>query len=168
MNTASDSSSYLRAATLGFVAGLRSLTPFALLSAAAQRQGSPAGFAASQPAPLSLLRSRGTLVVTSLAAVGELVGDKLPFTPSRTKPVPLGGRIAIGALAGAAVCRNARLNPVVGALLGGAAATGGSYAGAAYRKAATSATGAPDFVWALLEDATALGLGFTALRRYFG
>ncbi len=165
--TTPDTSGYARAATLGFVAGLRSMMPFALLSAAAQRQGSPAGFAAGQPAPLSLLRSRGALVVTGLAAVGELVGDKLPFVPSRTQPGPLGGRIVIGALAGAAVCRDARLNPVLGALLGGATAAGGSYAGAAYRKAATSATTAPDLVWALLEDATALGLGVTALRRYF-
>lgn len=165
--TTSDNSGYARAAALGFVAGLRSMMPFALLSAAAQRRGSPAGFAAGQPAPLGLLRSRGVLVVTGLAAAGELVGDKLPFVPSRTQPGPLGGRIVIGSLAGAAICRDTRLNPIVGALLGGAAAAGGSYAGASYRKAATSATGAPDLVWALLEDVTALGLGFIALRRYF-
>ncbi len=165
--TAADNSGYLRAATLGFVTGLRSMMPFALLSAAAQRQGSPAGFAAGQPAPLSILRSRGALVVTGLAAAGELVGDKLPFVPSRTQPGPLGGRVVVGALVGAAVCRDARLNPVVGALLGGGAAAASSYAGASYRKAATGATKAPDLVWALLEDATAVGLGYSVLRQYF-
>jgi len=166
--TTPDNAGYARAGTLGFVAGLRSMTPFALLSAASQRQGSPAGFAAMQPAPLGLLRSRGTLVVTGLAAAGELVGDKLPMVPSRLQTGPFIGRLVIGGLAGAAVGADARLNPIVCGILGGGAAAAGSYAGASYRKAAAGATGVPDVVWALLEDATALGLGYTALKKYFG
>lgn len=166
--TTSDFSGCARAATLGFVTGLRSMTPFALLSAASQRQGSPTGFAAMQPAPLSLLRSRATLVVTGLAATGELVGDKLPMVPSRTQPGPLGGRIVIGGLVGAAVGADTRLNPIVCGVVGAAAAAAGAYAGASYRKAADDATGVPDIVWALLEDATALGLGYAALKQYFG
>ncbi len=164
--TTPDNSGYARAATLGFVAGLRSMTPFALLSAASQRQGSPAGFAAMQPAPLGLLRSRGTLVVTGLAVIGELVGDKLPMVPNRTQPGPLGARLVVGGLAGAAVGADARLNPIVCGVLGAAAAAASSYAGASYRKAA-DATGVPDVVWALLEDATAIGLGYAALKQYF-
>ena len=166
--TTADNSGYARAATLGFVAGLRSMTPFALLAAASQRQGSPTGFAAMQPAPLSLLRSRGTLVVTGLAAVGEIVGDKLPMVPSRLQTGPFIGRLVIGGLVGAAVGAGAKLNPIICGILGGGGAAAGSYAGASYRKAADDATGVPDVVWALLEDATAIGLGYTALKQYFG
>jgi len=120
-----------------------------------------------QPAPFSLLRSRGTLVVTGLAAAGELVGDKLPMVPSRLQTGPFIGRLVIGGLTGAAIGAAARLNPIVCGVLGGGAAAAGSYAGASYRKAA-GATGVPDVVWALLEDATALGLGYAALKQYFG
>ena len=165
--TTADNAGYARAATLGFVAGLRSMTPFALLSAASQRQGLPPGFAAMQPAPLSLLRSRGTLVVTGLAAAGECVGDKLPMVPSRLQTGPFIERLVVGGLVGAAIGADARLSLIICGVLAAAAAAAGSYAGASYRKAADDVTGVPDVVWALLEDATALGLGYAALKQYF-
>lgn len=151
---------YGRAALLGFVAGLRSQLPHALLALAANR----GVFAAGAPAPLGLLRSRRTLAALGLAAAGELVVDKLPGTPSRTRPGPLGGRIAIGALVGAAVAQEAGATVPAGAVLGAAGAAAGSFAGAAYRRVAAEATGLPDPVLALAEDATAVGLAAVALR----
>lgn len=152
---------YSNAATLGFVTGLRSQLPLALLTLSANR----GAFAARAPRPLSLLRSRRTLAVTTLAALGELVADKLPSTPSRLKPGPLGGRLAIGTIVGAAVSREAGLPAGAGALLGAAGAAAGSFAGYHARTYLGRATGLRDAVWAVAEDATALALGSLALRR---
>lgn len=151
---------YGRAAFLGFVAGLRSQLPHALLALAANR----GVFAAGAPAPLSLLRSRGALVALGLAAAGELVADKLPATPTRTEPAPLGGRVLSGALAGAAVGREAGASVLACAALGAAGAVAGSFGGASYRRIAGETTGLPDPVLAVAEDATAVGLAAVALR----
>lgn len=157
---------YARAAGLGAVAGLRSMLPFALLAAAANRVGGFADgpFAADAGPPLGLLRSRGALLGLGLAAAGELVGDKLPFTPDRIAPGPLGGRLVIGALAGAALYRDAWRPPLTGAALGAVAAGGGAAAGFFARRGLGRATKIPDPIWAVLEDALAIGLGFLAVR----
>ena len=151
------------AAALGFVAGLRSQLPFALLATVANggRFGQTSG------KPLSLLRSRGTLVALSLAANGELIADKLPFTPSRIGKAPLAGRLVIGGAVGTAVFREARQSATIGALVGAAGAGAGSFAGYYARRSLVKATGFPDFVWAATEDALALGMGMLAIRQYF-
>lgn len=149
-----------RAALLGFVAGLRSQLPLALLAIAARR----GTFAATAERPLALLRSPGVLAFAGLAAGGELVADKLPTTPSRLAPGPLVGRLVFGGLAGAAACAEAGKPAFLGAGLGALAAGTGAAAGAYARAALVKATGAPDAVWAVSEDLLALGLGGAALR----
>ena len=150
--------SFARAGTLGVVAGLRSQLPLALLTIAANRGAFPAA-----PAPLSFLRSRGALITLGLAA-GELVGDKLPAAPPRTDPASLAFRVAIGATVGGAVGREAGTSVAACALLGAMSATVSSFAGATYRRAAQEATDVPDIVFAVLEDAAAIGLGVFALH----
>ncbi len=164
--TVSPGTAYARAALLGVVAGMRSMTPFALLSTAARPRAGTATFAAVAAGPLGFVRSRPFRLLSGLAAVGELAGDKLPVVPSRLERGPLGGRLAIGALAGAAVCRDARVGVVPGALLGAAAASAGAYAGYSVRAALGRATGVPDPVWGVVEDGVAVGLGVLALRPY--
>lgn len=153
---------YVRAAGLGIVAGMRSMMPFALLALAARR----GTFARDAGRPLSILRGRAVLPVAAFAAAGELVADKLPMTPSRIDPGPLSGRIVLGALAGAAICREARRSAIAGALLGGAGAAGGSFGGYHARKALGRATRLPDPLWAVAEDALAVSLGLLTLRPY--
>ena len=155
-----------RVAGLGAVAGLRSMLPFALLAAAANRvDGFADGpFATDAAPPVGLLRSRWALLGLGLAAAGELVGDKLPFTPDRIAPGPLGGRLVLGALAGAALYQEARRPPLTGAALGAVAAGGGAAAGFFARRGLGRVTGIPDPVLALLEDALAIGLGLRAVR----
>ena len=150
---------FARAGILGAVAGLRSQLPLALLTIAANR----GAFAATAPAPLSLLRSRGALITLGLAA-GEVVGDKLLAAPPRTNPASLAFRVAIGATVGGAVGREAGTSVAACALLGAMSATVSSFAGATYRRAAQEATDVPDFVFAVLEDAVAIGLGVFALH----
>ena len=151
------------AATLGFVTGLRSQLPFALLATAANG----GRFARRSGKPLALLRSRGALVTLALAASGEIIADKLPFTPSRMNPAPLAGRLLFGGIVGSAVFRDGGQSAPIGALVGAAGAGAGSFAGYYARRSLVMATGFPDFVWAATEDATALGLGLLTIRQYF-
>jgi uncharacterized membrane protein len=88
--------------------------------------------------------------------VGELVGDKLPTTPSRIQQPQLTGRIAAGVLAGGLLARQHGRSLVLPAIVAGAAALAASYAGAAWR---AKAPGIPP---ALGEDAAAASLAWAA------
>ena len=147
----------LTAGLLGVVAGLRSQLPAAALAA---RDLEPAS------GPLALLGTGAGQRAAYLAAAGEILADKLPATPSRVESGPLIGRVISGAVA-AAMYAGARgiggrrlLLPV---LVGAAAAYGGSWAGYLLRKRAVEATGLPDPVVAVGEDALAVGLVALAL-----
>jgi uncharacterized membrane protein len=152
---------YARAGALGVVGGMRSQLPFALLALAANR----GNFAAGADRPLSLLLSRGAAVGCGLAAVGELIGDKLPMTPSRLAPGPLAGRLVFGGLAGAAISYEAGRSALLGAALGAAGAGLGAAAGYAGRASLGRSTNVPDPLWGGVEDILAIGLGLAALRR---
>lgn len=163
-NTSSDAveaptHTYLRIGLLGFVAGLRSMTPLALLSWT-RRIGVDTDSTVSH-----FIDAPSGRLITGLLAAGELVGDKLPITPSRISAGPLMGRIVVGGLAGATISQGSRVSPVVGAALGAAAASAGAVAGYYGRQSLTRIKWVPGFVWAGLEDSLALGLGFLATRR---
>jgi uncharacterized membrane protein len=160
------SDAYRRAALLGLVAGLRSLTPLALLAAAGNLPAPDRAFGASSPWPVSLLQAPAVLRGIGLAAAGELVGDKLPFIPSRVAAPVFGWRLAVGAAVGAAVCEDEGLPVVPGAAVGAVAAVVGTVAGYRARTTLSRATPVPDPVWGLAGDAIALGVGIYALRRY--
>jgi uncharacterized membrane protein len=126
------------AALLGKSAGSRTFTPVAVLAARGRLGANP--------------QIRGAIIV---AAVGELIGDKLPSTPSRTQPLPLIGRIASGTFCGWVAGGD------TGALVGaatGAAATFGFYQA---RKAESARM--PALLAGLLEDAIAIGLANLAV-----
>ena len=156
LSNVQSSNAYLRVALLGFVTGLRSMTPLALLSWT-QRVGADADESA-----LHLLGLPTGTALTSLLAVGELVGDKLPITPSRISAGPLLGRIAIGALAGVTLARRSHISPTYSAVLGMATASAGAVAGYYARQSLTRIKWVPSFVWAGMEDALALSLGLLA------
>lgn len=138
-----------RAATLGVVAGLRSQLPLALLSLSARRYG-------TGPA---VLRSPAVMTLLVGCAAGEIVVDKLPFTPSRLLPGSLAVRIGVGSLAGAFLCRRSGQATAAGAICGGVSALAGSYAGYHVRRSLVLSTGLPDPLIAVLEDGVATGLG---------
>jgi len=93
--------------------------------------------------------------VFTLFAMGELVADKLPRTPSRTTPFPFGGRVVTGALSGAAIGA-ASGAMVVGGLAGAVGAVVGTLGGHAFR-ARLAAKFGKDRPAALIEDAVAIG-----------
>jgi uncharacterized membrane protein len=92
-------------------------------------------------------------------AAGEIVVDKLPFTPSRLIPGSLVVRTGIGGLAGSLVARAAGLQPIRGAAIGAVGALVGSYAGYQVRSGLVDASGMPDPLVAVLEDVAAVALG---------
>lgn len=140
--------------TLGFTAGLRSMSAPAAASWATRDSGlERAGNR------LPFLNRTSTSVVLTALAVGELIADKLPSIPDRTSPPAFAARIVTGAISGA-VCNPNDLGP--GAVLGAAAAAAGTLAGSALRARLASLMG-KDLPAALAEDALVMLLLTLAL-----
>ena len=145
---------------LGVSGGLRSFTPLAVM----------AWFAYLGKLPVTgtwayWVRHPATVGITTAAALGEFVGDKLPNTPNRTAPVALFGRLALGSLVGAIVATAFR-RPIVGGIaMGAAGAAAGTYGGFYLRKGLTEGTGLPDLPVALSGDAAAVTLAIRSLAR---
>jgi uncharacterized membrane protein len=146
----------LPALLLAFSSGLRTFTAPAIL-AWALRSGSP-GVASSA---LWWMGGPFTAYVLTVLAIVELVGDKLPFTPSRLKPGPLVGRIVAGGLCGATVAAATGGSIVASAVVGGIAAVAGALCG--YHTRRRLATRFPDFAIAVAEDLVAIGLAILAV-----
>jgi uncharacterized membrane protein len=151
---------YLRAATLGATAGLRSQLPLALLTVAAGR----GDFAANATGPLALLRTRTARLACGAAAIGELIADKTPFVPDRIDSAPFAGRLFFGGLTGAVFARGNGASAPLGLALGATAAALGTVAGYRFRTTLDRATRLPDIVWAVTEDLIALSLASLAIR----
>ena len=141
---------YLLALLIGIVAGLRTMTPPALVAWAAHL-----GWLDLSGSWLGFLANAWSRWILTLLAIVELVQDQLPSTPSRTVPIQFGGRIATGALAGAAI--GTAGGAMVGCLLAGiVGAVIGTLGGHALRAQLASAFGS-DRPAALIEDAVAIG-----------
>ena len=152
-----ESTLFVNVATLGVVAGMRSQLPLALLSLAAHQRGSD-----EQNLPEILTSSKATALLLASAA-GEIVVDKLPFTPSRLMPGSLVVRAGIGGIAGALLSRGTTLDPIRGAAIGAVGALVGSFAGYEVRAGLVARTGLPDPLVAVLEDVVAVALGSHAV-----
>jgi uncharacterized membrane protein len=140
---------YLLAFLIGVVAGLRSMTAPASVSWAAYL-----GRLRLDGTWLAFLGYRLTPWILTLLALGELVADQLPSTPSRTAPLGFGARIVTGALSGAAV-GTAGGTMLGGAIAGTAGAVVGTLGGHSFRARLTAALG-NDRPAALVEDAIAI------------
>jgi uncharacterized membrane protein len=136
---------------IGIITGLRSLTSPALIAWAAHR-----GWLNLQGASLSFLGSTAAVATLTILAAVELVTDKLPSTPARTKPLGLSARILLGGLSGAAVALAARQSAAVGCALGAVGGAVGAFAGYQVRTGLVRVLKVPDFVIAVLEDLVAI------------
>ncbi len=131
---------------LGVCTGLRTLTPIAVLCWFAYRTA------------LHLVGWRSftaniiAVMVFTLMALGEYVGDKLPSSPSRTAPVGLLGRSAFGAFVGLLLAQPLLVNPLVAVLLGIVGALAGTYGGWFLRTRSVIALKTPDWPVAVAED----------------
>ena len=146
---------------IGVVSGMRSLTAPAVAAWAARRNW--LNLAGSR---LAFMGSTAAVVIFTLLALIELIADKLPSTPSRTKPLGLIARFVLGSLSGACVGVSAGQSLVYGAVLGAAGGIAGAFAGHQWRTGLVNALKVPDFVIALVEDAVAIGIGLFIVTRH--
>jgi len=144
---------YLLALAIGFISGLRAMTAPAAIAWGAYLLWLPLAGTA-----LAFMGSIWAVGILTLLAVFELIGDRLPSTPSRKVPVQFATRLLMGGLCGAAI------GAVAGVLLAGLAcgvvgAVLGTYIGAAARAGLARAFGR-DLPAALVEDLVAIGGAF--------
>jgi uncharacterized membrane protein len=144
---------------IGVAAGLRALTPLAAVSWAAYL-----GWLKLEGTWLAFLGANVTPYIASVLALAELLGDKLPTTPSRKTSMPFGARILSGALCGAALAAPGG-SSALGLCLGAIGAVIGTLGGAALRARLAQAFG-KDLPAALLEDAIAIGGTLLILSRF--
>ena len=128
--------------------------------------GAQFGWLSLGHSPLAFLTSKISLVIFTLLAIGELIGDKLPKTPSRTEVFPLIARVVSGALAGAALTITAGAALILGIVIGAVGAVIGTYGGYYLRRALTGRVGLPDLPVALVEDLVAIGGGLFIVSRF--
>jgi uncharacterized membrane protein len=134
---------------IGVVAGLRTMTAPAAVSWAASL-----GWLDLGGTWLACLAYRWTPWILTALALGELVNDKLPSTPSRTVPPQFGARILTGGLSGAAI--GAASGAMIAGLVAGVVgAILGTLGGRAFRRRLAS-TFKSDPPAALFEDAIAI------------
>jgi len=145
---------------IGFTAGLRALTPPAVVAWAAYL-----GWLNLENTPLAFMGSIIAVAIFSLLAVLELIGDVRPSTGKRTAPVPLIARILMGGLCGACLCAASHQSLTVGAVLGAVGAVIGAFAGYGIRRKLVSALNVKDLFIALLEDLVTIGLAFFLVTR---
>lgn len=148
---------YLAVILLGIVAGLRSMTAPAVLSWAAH-----CGWIDLSDSWFAFLGYSFTPFVITALAIGELIFDKLPSTPSRKATGPFAGRILSGAFCGAVI------GSVSGAFIGGIAAGVigaflGTTLGYELRIRFARAFGDKDLPVAIAEDLIAIAAGFFAV-----
>jgi uncharacterized membrane protein len=142
---------YVLAFLIGLIAGFRSLTAPAAVSWAARL-----GWLHLENTWLAFLGYAATPYILSLLAIGELIADKLPKTPSRKAPLGFIVRIVTGALCGAAVGA-AHESLATGLLAGVIGSIVGTLGGYELRVSLVRAIGGNDLPIALFEDVVAIG-----------
>lgn len=142
----------------GVVAGLRCLTAPAVVSWAVRL-----GRLRPESSMLAFLGYAATPYIFSVLAVGELIGDQLPNTPSRKSPPGFIARIVTGALCGA-VFGDLGQALVAGVIAGVAGAVAGTLGGYEARVRLARLVG-KDLPVALIEDVIAIGGAVLLVRQ---
>jgi uncharacterized membrane protein len=135
---------------VGLIAGLRAMTAPAAVSWAARL-----GWLELGQTSLAFLGYTWAPWIFTVLALGELVTDQLPMTPSRTVPVQFGTRLLVGALCGSAVGAHGGVFGI-GLVAGIVGAIVGTLGGRAGRARLATAFGS-DRPAAFIEDAVAVG-----------
>jgi uncharacterized membrane protein len=153
----------LLAFLIGLFTGLRSLTPPAITA-----WGAGLGWLKLH-SPLAWIGSTWAVGLYTLLALGELVADKLPKTPSRTAPPGLIARVVMGGLCAACIAMAGGAESqgvIVGTILGVVGAVVGCFGGYQVRKHLVKALGAPDYFIALVEDVITIGGSLWVVTRF--
>jgi uncharacterized membrane protein len=143
---------------IGVVAGLRALTPLAVVAWGARLNDWPL-----MGTHLAWMGNAIMPWVFSVLALGELINDKLPATPSRKIPPQFIARVFSGALSGAVIGAT-NDNLAIGAGVGAVGAVAGTLGGSMLR-AKMSAVIRNDLTAALIEDVVAIGLAVAVVAQ---
>jgi len=146
---------------MGVIAGLRAFTAPAVVCWAAHL-----GWINLHGSHLSFLGSIVTVVIVTLLAIFELVNDKLPKTPNRTTPGPLGFRILTGGLSGGALAIAGAQGVVLGVILETVGAVAGTFGGYQARHQIVTGLKIKDIGVALAEDLVAIGGALLIVTRF--
>lgn len=150
---------YIKATCMGIVAGMRSMSAPALVSNHLAHRDSKE----VDDSPFSFMASPRVAQALKVAAVGEMVADKLPFIPDRISPAPLAARILSGALSGASLCTAEGARADLGAICGGLSAIASAYAFYYLRRKIAATQTLPDAALGLSEDALVVCTGLSIL-----
>src|SRR3569833_1673122 len=114
---------FLKAATVGMIAGMRSMSAPSTVSdyIAKKSPGAYDRFSFEW-----MVSPKATLLWRALA-VGEMGGDKASWAPARIAPAPLAACAVSGGVSGASSCAADGESPVVGAVIGVAAAVASTF-----------------------------------------
>jgi uncharacterized membrane protein len=145
----------IKSMLMGFVAGMRAMTPLAAVTQAARHGTLPA----DNGLPAFVAHSTFANIALLLAG-GELLGDKWSRAPDRIVAAGMLARITTGAFAGAALAPRDRRE--VGAVVGAATAVGASYLTFHARMRALRRFG--QVRSGLVEDAVAIGMALCLVR----
>jgi uncharacterized membrane protein len=145
---------------IGFFGGLRSLTAPASTAWAVYL-----GWLKIER-PLALIGSLPSVAIFTVLAIVELVGDKLPQTPSRTAPPGFIARIVMGGLTGACIAAGGAQRIFLGAALGAVGGVVGCFAGYQARTGLVKALGMRDVYIALVEDLVAIAGSVWVVSRF--
>ena len=145
---------------IGLFAGLRALTPPAAVAWATYL-----GWLTLRR-PFSLIGLLPAAIILSVAAVTEIIVDKLPNTPNRTAPLGLIARIVTGGLTGACVSLGGGRSALAGAVLGLIGGIIGCFGGYQARTRLVRSLRQPDFNVAFIEDLVAIGGSLFIVSRF--
>jgi len=146
---------------LGCIGGLRSLTAPAVVCWAAHL-----GWLRFDGTRLAFLDRPVVLIAVTMLAIGELIADKLPKTPSRTAPLGLTARIVLGGASAAALAVSTRTGVPLAAAAGAIGGIAGAFGGYNVRHFLVSRKGLPDFAVAIAEDLVAIIGGLVIASRF--
>ncbi|MCC9135244.1 DUF4126 family protein [Pontibacter silvestris] len=146
---------YLKALSIGAVAGMRSLAAPAMLSNALVQSSS----SALEGSPLKYMQYSNVASILKVISAAEMAGDKVPSAPDRIMPSALSIRGLSGAFVGAVVFKAKNDAFWKGALVGATGAVAASYAAFYIRKYLTQKTGVADPVFGAIEDALVVKAG---------
>jgi uncharacterized membrane protein len=146
---------------IGFLAGLRTVTPPAAVAWAAYL-----GWINLRGTLLAFLGSIIAVALFTVGAAGEFVTDQLPSTPARTVPVQLGARIVMGGFCGAALALAAAQSVLMGIVVAMIGSVAGTFGGYHARRGLVRGLKIPDFIIATLEDVIAVSAALFVASRF--
>ncbi len=146
---------------IGVVSGLRTFT-----GVAAVVWGAHLGWINLSGTPFAFMGSTWALVLFTVLALLEYVGDQLPSTPARTAPMPLGARLIFGMLAGACLAVAGAASIWVGVIAAAVGALVGAFGGYHTRVGLVRSLKVPDIAVGVPEDLIAIALGLFVVSRF--